>query len=440
MDVKEKAKAKTSSEVSSSGQIRNIQEMWDAAVEFFYNGKSDMYAMKAIYSKMIPSLSYQDIAIVFSGVYADTYWNILFMDASILSVNMQTALLLSKDVADKCACAAIAQWRGVYCRKDASDKGSIPYSGTTYWNSIDVVCNGNIPLEPSELLDDSNWIKSYWKDPVVGKNYVYTRCQNVQFLNEIANPKVQMFYSYAGFNQPPSASTQIKTYNGGNDEGVVYLSSGKTGPMPLGKKGVSEAFSFEPSSSGHVCILSTISTEFFTKNNPKNIPVGNWNSMKYATWNGSSAWHNYSAQLSVVSNLAFYNQDGSPEVFSFVANCRNVPVGSKIGLKSSDPKCSFDSGLIEITSSSQQIEHQVIVPPNYRGDLIVTMSDMQGNMLPANAAVEINMKWILNKGHRMYVQALSHLDAVEKAINSEELSLHMGSYTLTGGNPIISQN
>ncbi|HNW97675.1 MAG TPA: hypothetical protein PKK00_04590 [Bacteroidales bacterium] len=176
------------------------------------------------------------------------------------------------------------------------------------------------------------------------------------------------------------------------------------------------------------------------KNNPKNITAGNWNYATYVTRNGSAAWHNFDAQKSVTSNLVFYNQDGAPEVFSFIVNCRNVPTGSKIGIKSTDPKCSFDSGLIEINNPFQQISHQVTVPPNYKGDLIITMTDKHGNMLPANSVVEISMKWILNKGHKTYAKALKHMDAVENAINSEELALHLGSFTLVGGGKEISEN
>lgn len=438
MDVKEKTK-KVDATVSTSGPIRTIQEMWNAAVDYFYSSKSDIDAMKAIYARMItsPYLGVQDLANVLSGVYADTYWQNICLDYTILSSHLQSGLGLSSDVANTYASNSIKQWRGIYSRKNSADTGSIPTIGD-YYSSLDVICTGKQSMEPNEIIN--KWNDPIWVSPVIGKNYVYVRCSNIQFLGNIVNPKVQMFYTYGGFNQPPSVWTQMKTYDSGNDEGVVYLSNGKTGPMQMGAKGVSEAFSFEPTKTDHGCILSGITTEFLLKNNPKNITPGNWNYATYVTRNGSAAWHNFDAQKSTSSKLAFYNQDGASEVFSFIANCRNVPIGSKIGLKSNDPKCLFDSGLIEIKNSFQQISQQVAIPANYSGELIVTMTDKHGNMLPANAAVEICMKWVLNKGHKTYAKALKHIEAIDEAINSEEITLHMGSFTLTGGGPEISEN
>lgn len=243
MDLKEKTKKTDSSKLATSGQIRTIQEMWNAAVDYFYTGKSDIEAMKAIYNRMItsPYLGVQDISDVCSGVYADSYWQDICLNSSILSSHLQTALGLSSDVANVYANNSIRQWRGIYSRKNASDTGTIPTIGD-YYSSIDIVCTGKQPKEPDELI--SNWNVPIWVNPVIGKNYLYIRCSNVQFLNKIVNPRVQVFYTYGGFNQPPSTWTQIKTYDGGSDEGEVYISNDKTGPMPLNTKGVSEAFSF----------------------------------------------------------------------------------------------------------------------------------------------------------------------------------------------------
>lgn len=61
------------------------------------------------------------------------------------------------------------------------------------------------------------------------------------------------------------------------------------------------------------------------------------------------------------------------------------------------------------------------------------MQDKKGEMLPKNAAVQINMQWRLNKGHKHYTKAVKHFMDMDAAIDAKDLSLNMGSFTLTGG-------
>ncbi len=428
----------------SNGPINTLQEMWNAAISYQQAGVFDTTAMYNIYQLMNPRLTYQDIANVFSGVYADNYWNIVKMDYTILSKNMQSALALSQAVADNCSINAMKQWRGILCRKNKNDTGIIPVQGN-YTESIDIVCNNNTEIPPQALIE--NWNSVYWQTPQVGKNYVYSRCQNVAFQGDLSisgdttktQPVVLMFYTDGGFNQPPTSWQQLFTAADPNQtNGKVVLKDGKPGPMPNGTRGVSEAFFFSPTSSNHVCIIAVVSDSFFS--NPLNVSQGNWNSNTWITCNGAAAWHNVDPQQKSEEKLAFYNQDGSSEEFTFIANCRNVPVGSKISLKSIDPKVPFDSGLIEIHHSTQSIEQQVTLPAYYKGQLIVTMMDPKGNLLPANSAIEISMNWRLKKGHKDYAKASYRLGATEKSLNNEELSLHLGSYTFEGGKPLTSKN
>ena len=416
--------------LTSSGEIRTIQDMWNAAIEYFIAGKYDTDAMSDISERMNPKLTYQDIANVCSGVYADTYWHDTFMDTAYLSKSLVQALGINQSQANTYAKYAIAQWRGLLVRKNISDIGTIPTPGDVT-QSIDIVCNQNTPIKTDDLI--KNWNSQYWITPQVGKNYIYVRCANAQFYGSITNAKAQMFYSTGGFNQPPTSWIQCYTASGSSESGNILLLGGEVGEIPLGVRAVSEAFNFETKSTDHICVIAAITTDYFKKNKPTEIPLGNWNSSTYITHNGAAGWHNFDPQTIVESTLVFYNQDNSPEEFLFTANCRNVPVGSKIGLRSADPKFSFNSGLIEITKSSQQIEHKLTLPPNYKGQLIVTMQDKNGEMLPKNAAVQINMQWRLNKGHKHYTKAVKHFMDMDAAIDAKDLSLNMGSFTLTGG-------
>ena len=415
--------------LKSSGEIRTIQDMWNAAIDYFNEGQYDTDAMYLIYKRMNPKLTYQDISDVCSGVYADTYWNITYMDYSFLSKSLQQALALDAGSADKYAKTSVSQWRGILSRKNISDIGSIPTQGDVT-QSIDIVCNENNPIQTDALIN--NWNSTYWEKPVVGKNYIYIRCANVQFMDPITNPKAQMFYSTGGFNQPPTSWIQCQTLTG-NVTGNILLLGNKPGPMPLGTRGVSEGFSLEPTTTDHICVIAAISTEFFTKNQPKNIPLGNWNSQTYITHNGSSAWHNYDPQQALTDTLAFYNQDETPETFAFIASCKNVPVGSKISLSCDEHDSAFDTGLVTVTNSSQVIRKTVTLPGNCKGKLNVRLEDPKGNLLPASCSVELKMVWILNPSHRNYEDAVIQTSNIQKYRSNAAIELSLGTFTLIGG-------
>ena len=238
-----------------------------------------------------------------------------------------------------------------------------------------------------------------------------------------------MYYTTGGFNQPPSSWLQLTTTDGVNLDGKVVLLSGVPGPMPEGMRGCSESFSFNPTSTDHVCLIGTVATDYFS--NPKSAD-SNWNSSTWITHNGAGAWKNVNPQQGVSNTLVFYNQDGSQENFVFKVQSRNIPKGAKIRLQSKDKSLAFDTGAITVNNNSSNHEFPISLPANYKGELIVDMEDADGNMLPANAVVHIDMFWRLSKGHRQYAAATQLYNAHERSNNFENHDLILGSYTLTG--------
>ena len=411
------------------GEIRNIQQMWDAAIQYFQAGDYDTDAIYLLYKNMNPKLTFQDIANVVSAVYADTYWTSTYLDYTILSKSLVQSLGIDRSLADQYARNAFTQWRGALCRKNINDIGLIPTPGS-YTESLDIVCNENTPLLPQQLIE--NWNNEYWKTPVVGKNFIYARTQNMAFLGNIS-PKLQMFYTTAGFNQPPSSWIQCFTdKDPTKKEGDILLIDGKAGPMGQGTRGASEAFTFNPTSQEHVCVIAVLTYEYFETNDPLKITPGNWNSQTWITHNGAAAWHNVDPVRSVEESLRFYNQDGSEEQFVFLVQCRNVPAGSKISLRNEDPVAKFETGLIEIANGSQHIEKNVTLPAYYKGDLKIRLQGPDGKLLPAPAAVEVQMAWVLRHGHRRYMDAVEHLKAYDTFRNGQDLYLPTGSFTFTG--------
>jgi hypothetical protein len=416
--------------VEAGQEIRTVKQMWDTAIGLQKEGSYDTETMYAIYKNMNPKLTYQDIANVCSGVYADTYWNNIFMDPSFLAKSLVQALGLDLATANRLSNVAISQWRGILCRKNINDIGTIPTQGS-YTQSIDIVCNQNTELNTDQVIEQ--WNNQFWQTPQVGKNYIYARCANTNFTGNITNPQLQMFYSTGGFNQPPTAWIQCLTVGNGAAIGDVVLEGGKTGPLGPGVRGVSEAFFLSPPNNSHICVIAALTSDFFAKNNPLTIPLGNWNSNTYITHNGASAWHNFDPQKAIEDSLKFYNQDDTEEAFTFEASCKNVPVGSKVSLTSEDNAVKFTTGIINITSSAQVIKKTVNLPGNYAGNLKIRFEGPDGKLLPASASLEINLLWNLKYGHNHYLDAVKRLGAIDNLKSLQEVQLSLGSYTLTGG-------
>ena len=410
----------------SSSEIRTIAQMWEAAIEYYNDGKFDTEAMRAIYKRMNAKLSFQDIADVIYGVFADTYWVGIKMDSSILSKNMVQSLSLSSSQSDKYAVKAMKQWRGTLSRKTTGDTGQIPFGGS-YSQSIDIVCNQDTQLDPSQLIN--NWNNEFWKTPQVGKNYIYVRVQNKGFKGELL-AKAKMFYTTGGFNQPPSSWIQCLTVKDGNQEGEIFLSSDDPGVLGLGDRGASEAFQFNPKSQDHVCVIAAINDQFFTSNNPLGLSGSNWNSTTWIKCNGAAAWHNVNPQTSKVTSLKIHNQDGTSENFVLNAQCRNVPVGSKIKIETKDKR--FLSEQVIISTTSQFIETEATLPGHYNGDLLVSLEDSKGNLLPSNAVVELTLYWKLEKGHKFYSKAAIAFDKTESLNDEQAIQTSLGSYTIRG--------
>jgi hypothetical protein len=417
--------------------IRNLQELWDAVIVCQTNEQFDTEAMYSVYQVMNPKLTYQDLANTFSGVYASTYWNATFMDATILAKSLAQSLGLDLGKATQYATQAIGQWRGVLSRKNFNDYGSIPISvQAPYSESPDIVCNENSELVLDQLIQQ--WNNEFWKQPVVGKNYIYLRCQNMSFHGGITAPAVSMFYTAGGFNQPPTSWIQCYTADGNVKTGAVSSLTGGSlapvspaNPLNLGDRAASEAFYFSPTSSDHVCVIAAVNTEFFT-NNPLDISANNWDSTTWITHNGAAAWHNVDPQLKLEDSLKFYNQDSTPEDFYFSALCRNVPVGTKISLRNDDPTAAFDTGVIEVISTSQEIKYPVTLPANYEGTLKVRLESPDGSMLAAGAAVELSLFWHISPTHTRYTEAAQRFTALGVSSNEAKVALNMGSFTIIG--------
>jgi len=399
------------------------QKYWDKGLELFENGNSAIAAMQALWDYMPPPGALGTLAAIIGALYGDTYWAVTRMDTDSLAKDLQAALGINPADCQKAAAYAFSRWYGLLVRANMSDYGLIPHQDPVT-SSPDVVVNGKTPLSVEQFIKQWN---TYIYTPEPGyKNNIYGRAASVNIQVPIKKPVLRMFYSDAGFNPPPTSWIKMFTFSG---EPTATMKGMQTGAiMPGARCANTDSFSFSPAGSGHYCLIAVAGTEYFA-NDPLAQP-GNWNSYTWLKNNGAAGWHNVDVPKSLVSTLKFYNQDGSPERFLFEAHCRNVPVGTTVSLHCEDPALRYPLRSVNntIDGRNQVVTAEAELPPHYAGELIVTFSQA----LPAGAAVEVRMNWVLTLGHDRYVNALTMHGDVMRGLVQGPVTLPMGSFTFIG--------
>jgi hypothetical protein len=412
--------AKTSEELSTA--VASYPSAWDVAVKCKNDQLTDIQAIQAVYEALPPPALLSTVATIVGAIYADTYWVRTRMDPSILSASLQKAGGWYKADCDKAAQGALAKWYGLLLRSNFNDAGLIP-RGSDLTSSPDVLTNMDGPLDKSTML--RKWNSRFYNAAPGMKNYAYARAQSVNIPVEIKQPKVRMFYTTAGFNQPPSSWQILYTFD---KEVVSPMEDMKPGPIGEGGRCANtKAFNFEHMGSGHYCLIAVASTEFFT-NDPTS-ETGNWNSLQWMTYNGAAGWHNVDVLTSTETTLKFYNQDATPERFVFRAHCSKLPEGTVISLESADHQIRATAR--EQVSRAYQLlsTQEVEVPAHFEGDLKVRIVTPKGAPLPAGASVEVEMLWVLPQNHTHYRDGARSLGVAD---SNQPIRLSMGSFAFVG--------
>jgi hypothetical protein len=422
----------TPSNGGGAPEVAAYDPAWDVAFKCFQqNPQGDIVAIQAVWNAMMPPASLTLLATVVGAIFADVYWTGNQMDVGHLSASLQQAGGWNQSDCDQAAKVAFSNWYGLLVRNDFGSFGQIPKTGGLT-ASPDVLCNGAGPLDPSLML--GKWNSSFFNAASGTKNFAYGRVQSVNFPLPITQPTLQMYVTDAGFNPPPNSWIQMNTFGNSTSAPMQGLTPG---PITLGGRAANgvattDAFDFQPAGAGHYCLLSMVSTEFFT-NNPLQF-TGNWNSLMWITYNGAAGWHNLDVQASNEEVLKYYNQDGRPEKFAFEAHCVNVPAGTTVSLKSEDERLASDieSGDVKVTGDYQIVGTEGVVPANFGGELTVRVDTPGGGLLPPRASVQVRMLWVLERGHTYYAQAVKHLGAYSEEAAGQSLRVPMGDYTFVG--------
>ncbi|MBO3457332.1 hypothetical protein G7B40_005315 [Aetokthonos hydrillicola Thurmond2011] len=404
------------------------QKYWDLGLKYFNDGDLAITAIQKLWRQMPPPASLPLLATIIGALYADTYWANTKMDVNLLAGNLQAGLGINPADCQKAANIAFSRWYGFLVRSNMGDSGSIPKPDPVT-NSPDVVLNGDTTLPVDQLIEQWNTY-IYTLKPGL-KNNVYGRAQSVN-IKVPQHPQLSMYYSDAGFNPPPSSWVKMFTDDGSATTPMQGIQPGSIG---VGDRCANpQQFAFSPSGAGHYCLITVVSTEFFT-NDPLVNP-GNWNTQEWIHSNGAAGWHNVDVTQANHAVLKFYNQDGTSEQFVFEAHCRNLPIGTTVSLRCEheDLPYSIQTPSVKIVQEYQVISTRAEVPPNFAADLHVQFDTPDGKCLPGESSIDVRMDWELSAAHQHYHQALNQLGDTNSGFLGSRVRIPMGNFTFVGSN------
>jgi len=407
---------------------------WDVCITDYRAGTSAVMAIQDVFAALPPPAAIGTVSNIVGSVYGgnptynqDGFWDNTCMSWQKLSSALQGAGYGPSD-SDRAAQQTFANWRGLFVRKDLNDLGQIPYQGPTPCNSPDIVCNQSGPLTHSTLLN--RWNDYFWNYGTVGKNYIYARGSSINIpvalgLPNSDLPQVQMYFTDAGFNIPPTSWHRCTTVSG------KYSMPIETSPIQPGDRWTgptSDPFLFEPPTAEHYCLLSVVQSEFFANNVDQLDPGSNWNSWTWLINNGAAGWHNINVQTAPAARLKFYNLDGRAERFVFEASCENVPAGTTVSLHL--PGIRAASG--QIRHKHQSLRTLAVIPAQTADELEVRIETPDGKLLPAGASVDVRMYWELEYGHEHYLDGAHHLGMLADVLAERSIRLPMGNHVFIG--------
>lgn len=401
------------------------QVYWDKALGYFNAGQSAPTAIQNLYFDWKPPFDLNALAAIIGALYADTYWAANAAEGQKLSVtnlaaDISSAIGINKADAQKAAQWAFSRWYGLFVRANTNNSGEIPKQGTLT-ASPDVLVNGGSSLIPKIII--SNWNQTYWGPQPGLKNYAYGRAQSLNIGVAIKTPAVSMYYTDAGFVPPPSTWVQCYTFDGNQTSTPLVDINGNSDPVAPGTRLTNaEAFGVNFPGSGHYCMITAASTEFFS--NKPDAGQGNWDSATWLQYNGAAGWHNMDVSKTGQASLKFYNHDSEPARFAFEAHYHKLPTDSRVSLSSKDVLKTND---VRIMSKFQIQTVEVEVGGNHVGEL-----DVEFGILPADASVSFFKFWIVPRNHPRHREAALMVGDYNALFTGDAVRVPMGDFTFVG--------
>lgn len=397
---------------------------WNKGLQYFTDGDSATTAIQNLYLDWMPPFDLNALAAIIGSLYADTYWAAVEsegqqMSASSLAGDLSAAIGVNQADAQRAAQFAFSRWYGMFVRGNTANSGEIPKNGSLT-ASPDVLVNGSSPLSPRLII--GNWNQAVWGPQPNLKNYAYGRAQSLNIGVDVKQASMRMYYTDAGFLPPPSSWIQAFTFDKQDATSPLTDINGKSLLIPGTRAASSEAFGVNFPGTGHYCMITAVSTEFFS--NEPNAGQGNWDSATWLQNNGAAGWHNVDVSKTGKARLKFYNHDGSAQRFVFEAHFHRLEMGTKVSMSADGVLKTVDA---TISRNYQVVTAEAEIPGNYAGDLSVDFG-----VLPAGSSVTFHQYWIMPKGHENHRSAALMVGSPQSAFTGEDVRLSMGDYTFVG--------
>lgn len=272
----------------------------------------------------------------------------------------------------------MATYTDIFIRDAFDDTGQIPYTGTYYWTSPDIV-----PQQLNVLTCQQ--LQSAYNGPDLGMNIlaqqannVYVRCCNLGSGN--SSGTITLYATPSSLLMNPAS-----WWN--NPVGTVAISPS---PLPGSSIGCGQSaiiYNAPTVPSGfHYCLIAIVQTPM----NPVPQPIINSNS-QFVNWvlnNPAVAYRNITivnAGLPAYQQGAkFGNLDNMAETFFFMVQGQNWPNNTNVNIQCTDVGCTFNYTQA-FGSAPQTVTTLQTVPGNFMGNVLITITPPPGVPAPATA-------------------------------------------------------
>lgn len=268
-------------------------------------------------------------------------------------------------------------YKDLFMRDTLSDTGAIPSVERDVCHSPDIIPAGTQPFQNPLTLIYDDWNNDLGGDIVQGYyNYIYVRGQNLA--SNAATGDVYLYYS------PSSILLSPQDWKGNSigDTNPKFTAT-THGERVLGDHPF--LWNAPPQPDGwHYCLISRV----VTQEHPNEIPDSFSSSGEFVDWvrnNPAIAWRNIFIQepdsLPTKTYLfKFSNMDNFQEKYAIRAECKNMPSGTVVSLVCGSLGPCPPINVKQVLSGSpiEYIYIESILPPNFDGDLTVTIQIQNG--------------------------------------------------------------
>lgn len=292
--------------------------------------------------------------------------------------------------------STLAVAHGIMMRKALGDTGAIPYPGSAWWSSPDIIPSGTTPVSNPQTFFTQNWNSDVGQNIKASQtNYIYVRGKNLFPGPESGT--IALYWADAGVSLNPSqwgnqpVPTAPAAVTAANSNDIVVGQTAFTWSPAL------------PPAGSHYCLIARVATPYFPNPTPSD---STWSTAWFLA-NPAFAWRNVGtvpmAAGAQTHQINFGSADDAPGKFLLIADCKNL-AGSTLALASKGA-VAFDTGPQSISANDQQISVPIEMPAHYAGKLQVSFGASESGATSIGrqgSAVNVRLMQVVSDSHGAY--------------------------------------